>query len=71
MDHFNKQVSLVSYSPYQLLYRWKSILSNLIYKKLTLVIDLNDIDFWTQYLYDQRDFFKKAMPMAIKNLYII
>ena len=37
---------------------------------LTPVVDLDDPDVWAQCLYDQVEFFKRAMPIAMENLSI-
>lgn len=37
-------------------------------KNLNLVVDLDDPEVWTQCLHERVEFFKRAMPMAMKNL---
>ena len=39
-------------------------------EKLTLVVDLDDPDFWTQCLHDGAEILKMAIPMAMENLSI-
>lgn len=67
---FSGHASLASYSLYHLLYGYEPILSSLVGKKLASLVDLDDLDVWTQYLYYRADFFRKAMPMAMETLSI-
>jgi hypothetical protein len=67
---FNRQASLASYSPYQLLYGREPILPSSVREKLAPVVNLDDPDVWVQCLHDRAKFFQKAMPMAMENLNI-
>ena len=43
---FNRQASLASYIPYQLLYGHEHVFLNYIGKKLAQVVDLDDPNVW-------------------------
>ena len=65
---FSRQASLADFSPYQLLYGRKPILSSSLREKLAPIVDLDDPKVWAQCLHDQAEFFKRAMPIAMENL---
>ena len=67
---FSRHASLVSYSPYQMLYGREPILPSSIREKLASVVDLDDPNIWAECLYERAQFFKRAMPMAMENLSI-
>ena len=65
---FNRQASLASYNPYQLLYERESIFLSSIWEKLAHVVDLDDLNIWAECLHEWAQFFKRAIPMAMENL---
>ena len=67
---FNRQASSASSNQCQLLYGRKLIFPNFIQKKLAFVVDLDDPNIWTKCLQERAQFFYKAMPMAMKILFI-
>ena len=67
---FSRQASLLSFSPYQLLYNKELVLPSAVREKLHLVVDLDDPEVWAQILQDRAGYFQKAMPMASENLAI-
>ena len=68
--YFSRQASLLSFSPYQLLYGRELVLPSAVREKLHPVVDLDDPEVWAQTLQDRAEYFQKAMPMALKNLAI-
>ena len=67
---FSRQVSLLSFSPYQLLYGREPVLPSVVREKLHPVVDLDDPEIWAETLQDWAEYFRKAMPMALENLAI-
>ena len=69
-NQFRKHASLASYNPYQLVCEREPIFPSSICKKLAHVVNLDDPNIWKECLQEQAQFFQRAMPMAMKNLFI-
>jgi hypothetical protein len=63
---FNKQTSLASYNPHQLMYGREPILLSFIQEKSAFVVDLDDPNIWAESLQERAQFFQNAIPMAMK-----
>jgi len=67
---FSRQASLVSFSPYFLLYSRDPDLLTTIPRESSEVVNLDDPEMWLRMCSQRVELFRKVMPTAFKNLAI-
>ncbi len=67
---FNKQASLASFSPYMLLFGREPELPAAIRRKVSGVVQFDNLDLWFQVCSERAELFRRVMPMAFQNLSI-